>query len=326
MRKKITLLIGVLGIVITMFGAESNKVRIAFFPNITHSQALTGQADGNYQKALGKTKIEWKEFNAGSAEIEAFMANEVDIGFIGPGPAVNGFVKTRGELQIIAGAANGGTVFVSRKDFKVNKIGDLGGKKIAVPQYGNTQDIILRSILNKSGLKDTTKGGNVEILQAENADIKILLDQGKIDAAIVPEPWGTRLIKEVGANIILDYKNIWRNGDYSVALIIVRKEYAEKNKDIIDKFIKAHVDETKFINTNRDKAKELINSKLKEITGKALSNDVLELAFSKVIITNKVDEESVLEMVKLSQEAGYLRTVPNLKGLYDFSLLKKYTK
>nr|WP_304519337.1 ABC transporter substrate-binding protein [Clostridium estertheticum] len=87
---------------------------------------------------------------------------------------------------------------------------DLSGKKIAVPQFGNTQDLTLRKILSDNGLKDKTKGGTVEVRQAANADILALLQKGDIDAALVPEPWGSRLIKEKSANIILDYKDVFR--------------------------------------------------------------------------------------------------------------------
>lgn len=51
---------------------ESTDVRVGYFPNITHSQALIGRATGEFQKELGdENKIDWKLFNAGSAEIEA---------------------------------------------------------------------------------------------------------------------------------------------------------------------------------------------------------------------------------------------------------------
>ena len=41
-------------------------VRVGYFPNITHSQALVGREQGSFQKAIGtKNKLVWKLFNAG---------------------------------------------------------------------------------------------------------------------------------------------------------------------------------------------------------------------------------------------------------------------
>lgn len=152
---------------------SSNKkltsVRVALFPNITHAQGLLGKANGDFQKALGSNvKIEWKVFNSGPSEIEALLADEIDIGYIGPGPAINGFTKSNGALKIIAGASKGGLLLVSRNGLPIENIKELSGKKVAIPQFGNTQDLILRYLLQRNGLKDITKGGTVEIRQAEN--------------------------------------------------------------------------------------------------------------------------------------------------------------
>src|SRR5947207_1587196 len=91
-------------------GASVVEVRLAFFPNVTHAVALVGTGRGTFTQALGAgVKLEEQTFNAGPAEIEALFGDQVDIGYIGPGPAINGFLKSKGKaLQIVAGAASGG--------------------------------------------------------------------------------------------------------------------------------------------------------------------------------------------------------------------------
>ncbi len=178
--------------------SSATTVRIAYFPNITHSQALVGMEDGEFQKSLGKNvTIQWKQFNAGSSEVEAFLAGSVDIGYIGPGPAINGYTKSNGDLEVIAGATDSGAVLVAKKGENIKTVKDLANKKVAIPQFGNTQDLTLRFLLSNNGLQDKTKGGNVEIVAADNPDIVTLLDNGSIDAALVPEPWGSRIQKRL---------------------------------------------------------------------------------------------------------------------------------
>ena len=101
-RKKKILIIFLFILASTFFISCSNnsnnslKVRVAFFPNLTHSQALVGMNEGQFQKALGEgAQIEWKQFNAGPSEIEALFAGEIDIGYIGPIPAINGYDKSK---------------------------------------------------------------------------------------------------------------------------------------------------------------------------------------------------------------------------------------
>jgi NitT/TauT family transport system substrate-binding protein len=324
----------VLAVVGGLTGCSSNtvenkgtKVRIAHFPNITHSQALVGRGNGQFQKALGETNvIEWKTFNAGPAEIEALFAGEVDIGYIGPGPAINGYTKSKGDLQIIAGATDAGAILVTRKDLVLKNVGELSGKRVAVPQFGNTQDLSLRHILQENGLQDTTKGGTVEVRQADNPDIKTLLDKGEIDAALVPEPWGARLISEVKANVLLDHKQVWRDGNYTTAVVVANTKFVKEHPEIIEKFLKTHVELTDYINKNPEAAKELVNSQIKELTGKPLAKEILDSAFTRLTVTNDPEKDSVVDFVKLSVDAGFIKTAPDLKDLFNFEILNKILK
>src|SRR5579884_901191 len=91
-------------------------LNLAYYPNITHAVALVGVARGTFQQELGSNvKLSSKIFNAGPAEIEALFAGDIDIGYVGPSPAVNGFVQSHGQaLRIIAGAASGGASLIVR--------------------------------------------------------------------------------------------------------------------------------------------------------------------------------------------------------------------
>lgn len=306
---------------------DNVNVRVGYFPNITHSQALVGRDQGSFQKAVGKkNKIDWKLFNAGPAEIEALFAEAIDIAYIGPGPAINGYAKSKGDIQIIAGATDAGAIFVSKEGLVIKDLKNLSGKKIAVPQFGNTQDLILRKILSENGLKDKTKGGTVEVRQAANADILSLLQKGEIDAAIVPEPWGSRLIKEAKANMILDYKDVLREGKYTTAVVVVRTEFLKQHPEIVEKFIKNHVDVTDYINENPDNAKEIVNKQITELTKKAIAPDVLDAAFKRLTVTNNPEKDSVLDFVKSSVKEGFLKVEPDTENLFNLTILNKVLK
>jgi len=306
---------------------ENVDVRVGYFPNITHSQALVGKDQGSFQKAIGETnKIDWKLFNAGPAEIEALFAGAVDIGYIGPGPAINGYAKSAGDIQIIAGATDAGAIFVSKEGLVIKDLKDLSGKKIAVPQFGNTQDLTLRKILSENGLLDTTKGGTVEVQQAANADILTLLQKGEIDAALVPEPWGSRLIKEAGANVILDYKDLLRDGQYTTAVVVVRTEFLKNHPKIVEDFIRNHVEVTDYINANKEEAKAVVNKQITDLTNKSIAKDVLDSAFNRLTITNNPEGDSVLDFLNLSVEEGFLRSEPDTKDLINISILNKVLK
>ena len=102
--------------------------------------------NGWFEKAMGpNVKIQWTSFNAGPSAIEALFAGAIDMTYVGPNPAISGYVRSNGEaLRVVAGAASGGASLMVRNDSGIQKPEDFHGKRVASPQLGNTQDVALR--------------------------------------------------------------------------------------------------------------------------------------------------------------------------------------
>jgi NitT/TauT family transport system substrate-binding protein len=147
------------------YGQEVKTLRIGYFPNINHAQAVIGLGKGDFQQTLGNNvKVESFQFNAGPSAIESLLAIRIDVSYIGPNPAINGYVVSDGkDVRVIAGATSAGASFVVRNDAGITSAKDLGGKKFASPQLGNTQDVALRKYLQDNGFKTTENGGNVTV-------------------------------------------------------------------------------------------------------------------------------------------------------------------
>lgn len=329
MRKRLLMLFLMLSFMGLMTGCTSSKaedktvIRVAHFPNITHAQALIGLADGSFQQLLGsQVKIERKCFNAGPEEIEALLAGKIDLGYIGPVPAINGYIKSKKGLKIIAGCANGGTVLVTR-DKAVSALKDLDGMKIAVPQFGNTQDIFLRRLLDVQGLKVREQGGKITVLQVKNPDILLLFQRKQLEAALVPEPWGARLEIDGGGKVLFAPDKIWRNGNYSTAVIVVRENFLQQHPGLVTKWVEAHVLVTKKIKQNEKWAMAVLNEQMKELSGKNLPEAVLSRAFKRIDLTYDPVAESVRECAALTYEAGYLREKPDVSQIFALDYLNK---
>lgn len=289
---------------------KADKVRIAYFPNITHAAALHAAATGGFQKSVGGAiKVEERVFTAGPAEIEALFAGEVDFGYIGPSPAINGFLKSNGQaLEIIDVAASGGASLVSAKGQSIKSVNDLAGKRIAVPQTGGTQDISLRHALKAAGLAGKDKGGNVDIVQYAPADALDLFRRGELDAAWLPEPWVSRVIKDAGATLVTDERTLWPKGKFATAVVIVRKDFAKANPDIVAKLLTAHRASVDAINADKTSAGTVISQQIAKLSqGKTLFPDVLNGSFSRADITYEALDESILTFADWAKEVGYLK-------------------
>src|ERR671911_1713726 len=304
---------------------EQNTLRIGYFPNINHAQAVIGVGNGTFQKALGDNiEVKTTIFNAGPSAIEALFANQIDVTYVGPNPAINGYVQSNGEaLRIISGAASGGALFVVRNDSGINSPQDLANKKFASPQLGNTQDVALRKYLLDNGYKTKENGGNVEVVYAKPSDILTLMLKKEIDGAWVPEPWGARLIKEANARIFLDERDLWPpKGQFVTGNIVARTDYLQSNPDVIKKLLTAHVDETEWINSHREEAIKAFNVELKKLTGQAIPEDQLRGALTRLELTYDPFKVSLFQSANSAFDIGFLgKTQPDLSGIYDLKVL-----
>lgn len=308
--------------------AQGNAVpvRVGAFANITHSQAVVGKSMGWFERQLGPAaRIEWKTFNAGPSEIEAIFAGAIDIGYIGPNPAISGYVHSNGEaLRIVAGATSGGAALVVRSDSAIQNVEDFHRKRVASPQMGNTQDVSLRYWIISHGMKSTDKGGDVQVIPVANPDQLTLFLRKQLDAAWAPEPWATRLIHEANARLFLDERDLWPNHQFVTAHVIVRTKFLQEHPDIVKKWLAAHVELTEWINAHPAEAKRAMNAQIQKETGKALPTDVLDEAFGRMQVTYDPIRSSLLTSAKWAFDAGFLgRKMPDLSGLYDLTLLNQ---
>jgi NitT/TauT family transport system substrate-binding protein len=178
---------------------QGTTLRVGHFPNITHVQALVARAferQGRpwFGERLGPgVKIEWYTYNAGPSAMEAIFAKSLDLTYVGPNPALNAYARSRGdEVRVIGGAVNGGSALVVQGDSTLTKPADFKGKRIATPQFGNTQDVAARAWLVAGGLRITQTGGDAQVLPTSNPD-QLSLFQGKqLDAVWTVEPWWRR--------------------------------------------------------------------------------------------------------------------------------------
>jgi NitT/TauT family transport system substrate-binding protein len=305
--------------------AEQKKtLRIGYFPNINHAQAVIGLGRGDFQKALGdNVEVKTQIFNAGPAAMEGLLANQIDVSYIGPGPTINGYVRSDGQvLRVISGSASGGAAFVVRNDSGINSAQDLANKKFATPELGNTQDIALRNYLLDNGFNTKEKGGNVEVLTVKNPDIVTLFLTKQIDGAWVPEPWAETLVKEAGGKILVDERDLWPpDGKFVTANIIVRTEYLQNNPDVIKKLLEAHINETNWIDSNKTAAIAPFNVELEKLTGKTLTEDILNASLSRMDFTYDPIRLSLFQDAADAYNLGFLPENPDLSGIYDLTIL-----
>ena len=298
---------------------SGNEIRVAFFPSISHVVPIVGIENNIFQENLTEQKIiEVKIFDSGPQVIESLFAKSIDLAYVGPGPIINGFLKSNGQdLKILAGAANGGASFIIQKDSGLDSIENFQGKRIASPQISNTQDVSLRHYLSTHGLEPVEKGGTVFVINISNPDIYTLFAKGDIDGAWVPEPWATILVEELGGVRLFNESQFWPEKQISSVLLIGRTNFIEQNPETVEKWILSNQKTAEWINSNPDKTKMIYNEFMQDYMGKTFSKKIVDESFSNLEITSDPIKNSVLTFAERADSLGYLgRSGYNLDGLF----------
>jgi NitT/TauT family transport system substrate-binding protein len=305
---------------------EPVTIRLGYFPNVTHAPALVGIQGNIFKDNFGKNvTLEPTSFNAGGDVITAMFAGELDASFIGPGPSISGFQKSDGKaLRIVSGSTSGGAYLVVKPDIK--NAADLKGKKIATPQLGNTQDVALRAWLKEKGLSsDTSGGGDVSILPQENSVTLTSFQQGQIDGAWVPEPWATRLIEEGGAKILVDERDLWPDGRYVTANVIVSTDFLTDHPDVVKQLIEGEIAAIDYIKKSPAKAESLAGEAIESATGKPIAPELVTASFKNQELTVDPIPSSLVKDAKDAFAVGLIDSA-DVKGIYDLKILNEILK
>ena len=135
--------------------AQGMTLRVGHFPNITHVQALVARAiRAAGQELVRRAARPGRQDRMVRLQCRArapwrrSSPTALDLTYVGPNPALNAYARSRGEeVRVVAGAVNGGSALVVQGDSTLTKPADFRGKRIATPQFGNTQDVAARAWL-----------------------------------------------------------------------------------------------------------------------------------------------------------------------------------
>lgn len=301
----------------------SGTIRLGYFGNITHAPALVGLQAGVFKDTLpAEVTIEETAFNAGPSAIEALFADAVDITYIGPNPAINGWAQSGGQaLHIIAGSTSGGAGLVVHESITTAE--DLRGKALATPQLGNTQDVAARYWLKEQGFAtDENGGGDVSVTPIDNSEVAAAFDDGTVQAAWAVEPRYSDLVLKHGAVEFVNERELWEGGEFVTTHVIVSKKFLDAQPALVKAFLEGHLAALDFIAEKPEEAQTASNDRIEALTDKRLDDAVIAAAWENLSFTADPIASSLQGSKDHAVEVGLLEDV-DLKGIYALDALNQ---
>ncbi|OIJ16566.1 ABC transporter substrate-binding protein [Anaerobacillus alkalilacustris] len=319
----VTLFILAVAILAACGSDKSNSVSIGYFPNLDHAAGIIGKEKGFFEEELEGKDVAFTNFPNGNDFIEALDSGSIQLGYVGPGPAINYFLAG-GDIVVLGAAANGATLIVAREDAGIETLEDFAGKSFCTPGNGCTHNVQLEIMLQDIGLTTTRRGGTVDHQPRVNpANMMIMFEQGEIDAAAAPEPWGTYLVEELGAKVITEWNDVFLGETLPSVVVVTTPQFLNENPEAVDQFLRAHKRAVEYTQEHTEDTLATINDSLYELSQTRLPESVLENAWTRMVVTTETHSDALQAWATASYELNFIDNEPNLDGFVDTSRLDK---
>lgn len=233
--KKLTLILSLLFVSVAL-SAQSICVGLLNGPTCIPAAYLVENAG---------TKYSFETFADPQALLPKMVKKEVDVGFMPLNVAAK--VYNSGNKAILCCAVTGlGNIKVITTDKSVRSFTDLKGKTVYTAGQGATPEYMLRYLLTENKLTYSTDGKPADVkidFSIPTAQIAAQIISGKIGYAAVPEPFATiAKMKSDSVNAALDFQKEFlectgSKNIYPLSVMVVRKDFAENNADILAAFL-----------------------------------------------------------------------------------------
>ncbi|WP_018924190.1 aliphatic sulfonate ABC transporter substrate-binding protein [Salsuginibacillus kocurii] len=304
-------------------GSGDESINLGYFPNLDHAAGLIGKQNEIFDEHLGDTQVEYTHFPNGNDFIDALDTGSLDIGYVGPGPAIN-YYLSGGDIRILSGAANGATLIVSAEDSGIHELEDFDGKSFCTPGNGCTHNVQLEIMLQELGLESNRVGGTVEHQsRIDPASMTMRFENGETDAAAAPEPWGTYLVEEYNANVVAEWDEVFVGEELPSVVLVTSEDFLEEHPDKVEDVLQAHEESVEFAQNNTDETLESVNEYIYELSQQEFSDDVLYNAWDRMQISTEVHEDALKDWAQASYDLAFLEEEPDLEGLVDTTYMEK---
>ncbi len=286
-----------------------NDLKVAYIPSDHEAALLVAQAQDTYKKA--GLNVKSVEMSTGSNVISAVASGDIDVGYVGIVPALQGI--SQGVPIKIVGAVNlDGSGIVVDNNSNITSIPDLEGKKIASPGVSSIQQVLLLYELQKYNM--TAK--DVNIISVNIFMIPNTLASHKVDAYIAYEPYVTLSPYRDTGRVLMYSEQIMPG--YPCCVIIARQDYIDKHPQELQTFLNIHKNTTNYINSHKNETAILISKEM------ATNPNLEEMSLPHIVFVSLVDEEfqtKVMNFLKVEQELGYANYSLTPEQIFDTQFL-----
>ena len=182
-------------------GPEKTRVRLGVLPIVDVANLQHAQAAGYF--AAEGLSVDLVTVQGGAAALPRLLAGDLDLTFTNYVSVLLEQSQGRGDFRFVDGgyeAAEGMLMIMAKPGSGIRSPRDLVGKRVAVNTYRNIIELTARSALETAGVPPDA----VRFVEIPFPDMATALQDGRVDAAFMVEPFITQAALSSGAVGVLD--------------------------------------------------------------------------------------------------------------------------
>lgn len=298
--------------------APLKELRIGYQPSTHQMAEITAMNKGWWQQdlaPLGVENVSDKVFPTGAPEMQAMLAGDIDVAYVGSAPVLSA-VATGLDAKIIAGVNTQGSDLVVAPGINYTGPQSLKGLTIATFPAGTIQDTILRNWLKQNNVSPDT---DVTIKGMNPGDAVTAITAGKVDAVFLPTPSPSVIADQGKGKIVVHSGDMYPN--HTCCVLVVSGKLIREHPEIVRQIIKTNDKAVAWNEANLDDAAGIfanqtgsnladVKASLKEWDGNWASDPNLIVG-------------PVLDYAKIQYNLGYIKKNLTQDDLFDMSFYQK---
>lgn len=284
-------------------------IEVGYLPTDHSAALLVAKHNKTYEN--NGLNVKTVQINSGSNIVDAVASGDVDIGYVGITPAMQGISKGI-PIKVVGSVNMVGSGIVVEPNSTITSPADLKGKSIATPGVSSIQQVLLLYELQKYNITSE----DVDLISINVYNIPSSLAAHKVDAYISYEPFVSLAPYEGIGNVLIYSNDIIK--DHPCCVIIASESFIKEHPQELDKFLKIHQQTTEYVNTHPNETANIIDQELTtNIEIEALSLQHITFVSS----VNKSFQNNVLKFAKIENNLGYLNTTLTANDIFDTQFL-----
>ena len=294
-----------------------STLHIGYQPSTHQIAEMVASEKGWWAEELrpfGITEIKEFEFPTGVPEMQAMVAKELDVAYVGTAPPISAISQGL-DAKIVAAVNINGSTLVLRPDIVYKGPESLQGLTIGTFPPGSIQDTVMKDWLMKNGV-DLSK---VDIKAMDPGPAITALSAGKIDGVFLPHPSSAIIELKGKGKPVVDSGEMWP--DHACCSLVVSGKLLRENPELVEQIIRTHIKATDYINSHPEEAAQIYAQKTK--------SNLTEVEHSvktwdgRWVSDPNVQIPSTVEYAKVDYKMNYTQRELTEKDLFDTSFYEK---